>query len=273
MKRRPTLAVLMLLGILAPMAAQAAVNPVLTDTHTLNVGVYDQSSDITVSSTRDGDQKQDIDLERLGLDDEYLAFTASYRWRINDRWSVELAWFTFESDSSSVIEDTFTFDGQEFRVGANLDLTFSVDSFLLDAFYSVYKSDNAELRLGAGLHSFDFDLEFKASAGVDDVGVSGSFADEDLLAPLPNLRIDGLYAFSDRWSIYAGAGWLSANYGDYEGRYLFTNVKVAYRIIDGLSLALGYQIVDTDVTYSGSRREIDVETDYHGPTAYLSYSF
>ena len=266
-------AALWLLGALVPVLAQGAVNPVLTDTHTLRVGGYSQESDITISSTRDGGQEQELDLGELGLDEEHFAFTASYQWRFGERWSMELSWFSFQSDGSRTIEETFTFDGEEFRAGAKLALDFSVDSLLLDAFYSVYKSDNAELRIGGGLHAFNFSADLAASAEIGDIGASGTVADEELLAPLPNLRIDGLYAFSPRWSLYAGVGWLSANYGDFEGGYLFANTRLAFRVTDGFSLAIGYQVVDTDVTYNASRREVAFKSEYYGPTAYLSYSF
>jgi outer membrane receptor for ferric coprogen and ferric-rhodotorulic acid len=144
---------------------------------------------------------------------------------------------------------------------------------LLDVFYSVYKSDTAELRIGGGLHAFDFEVELAADAFIGDASASRVAADEQLLAPLPNLRFDGLYALSPRWSVSGGMGWLSVTYDDYEGSYVFADIKTDYRITDGFSLGIGYRLVDTDIKAEGSRRDLSFNSEYHGPTAYLSYSF
>ncbi|GAB5449938.1 MAG: hypothetical protein Hals2KO_02660 [Halioglobus sp.] len=253
--------------------ASWAGNPALEDPHTLVLGAFFQNSDSKISSTRTGSESRELDLEGLGADDQYVSFMAGYQWRFAERWALLVTGYTFNADGSSVIEDTFTFDGEEFEAGASLETEISVDTLLVDVLFSLYKSDNAEFRLGGGLHAFRFDVEFQASAFVGENSVSGSVADEQLLAPLPNLRADATLALSPRWSIYGGVGWLSAEVDDYDGSYVFANARTDFRVTDRFAVGIGYRLVDTDVTYTSSRREVVFNTTYDGPTAYLTYSF
>ncbi|MCR9104741.1 MAG: hypothetical protein NXI15_05565 [Gammaproteobacteria bacterium] len=272
MKRFLTMLTTALLLSALPSLADAT-HPALNDTHYFQGGVFSQSAETTVSASRDGEPGSSIDLDNLDVDDNYLSWTLAYQWRFADRWSLNILGHTFDTDGSTRITDSFEFDGTAFEAGASLDSEFSVDALLIDVFYSVYRSDQAELQLGIGLHAFDFSVSFDAAVFAGDLATSRTAAADDLLAPLPNIRLHGVYALTPKWAIYGGVGLLSANAGDYDGRYLFGSVKTDYRITDRFAVGVGYEVVDVDLTYAPSSREVVFDVQFYGPTAFVSYSF
>ena len=68
-------------------------------------------------------------------------------------------------------------------------------------------------------------------------------------------------------------GWLSANYDEYEGGYLFARMRANYRISDRFSLSLGYHYTDVDFTRDTRDKEIEFNTQFSGPAVQLSYGF
>lgn len=249
------------------------MHPALTDTHTFRVGGYYQKSDTSIGARRADSGGDEIDLDDLGIDESSMTWMLGYRWRINDRWSLALGASQFDIDGRVQADKTFEFNGQEFEAGAMLESEFDLKTYMADVMYSVYKSDQAELLLGGGLHAFDYDIKFTGTLTLEDESLSQAVSADDLMAPLPNLRMRGFYAISPRWSIDATLGWMSANIDNWDGDYLYANVSTDYRITDRFGLGLGYQGVSVDVTHKGSRIDSSLDISYYGPTVYLEYGF
>ena len=95
----------------------------------------------------------------------------------------------------------------------------------------------------------------------------------DILAPLPNIRAQGFYAITPRWAVSGAVGWLSANYGDYDGGFTYFHGRTLYRFTERFGVGVGYQYVDVDVEHDGERGNSGFDIQFSGPTASLSYSF
>jgi len=108
---------------------------------------------------------------------------------------------------------------------------------------------------------------------VGDGEVTGSRANDDLMAPLPNLRVQGFYALSSRWAVTGTLGWLSLNYEEYEGSFAYIHTRVTYRMTERFGVALGYQYLDMDFSVDRDRGEAGVDINFNGPSMHLSYSF
>ena len=196
-----------------------------------------------------------------------------YRWRFADRWALFLNANTYDVDGEAEISESFEYEGNTFEAGLKLESAFTADSYIIDILYSVYKNDRAELMLGGGVHALDFDISFKGTAFIGDESRSETVSSDDLLAPMPNLRATGFYAFSPKWSAQGTVGWLSVNVDDWDGDYAFLNLRTDYRFAKRFGVGIGYQITDVDVTYSGKRFEHTYDIQYDGPTLYLEYGF
>ena len=82
--------------------------------------------------------------------------------------------------------------------------------------------------VGVGVHVADIDVKISGEVEVAGEKRSLGEGDADLIAPLPNLYVYGAYAFTDRFVLRYGGGWLSMSYDDYDGSLVFANAFLEY---------------------------------------------
>ncbi|MEE4251900.1 MAG: hypothetical protein V2I38_15045 [Alcanivoracaceae bacterium] len=242
--------------------------------HILGVGAAYQKADAEVRASVANLPEVGLDLDDLGMDDSYTSWALEYRWRFAQKWVLVAMAYTFEEDGNRSIERDFNFDGIEFKAGAALDTSMSIDTYILDVLYQVYRSDRGEILLGGGFHAFDLDVALRSRAFVGDIEAENNSGSSDLLAPLPNLRAQGHYRFGDKWGASLSVGWLSANYDEYEGSFIYVHPRLGYWISDRWAASLGYQYVDIDLTRDqSSNRETALDATFTGPTLLVNYRF
>ncbi len=241
--------------------------------HVLMVGATWQDADVELSATRGRLPGAKLTLSDLGLDNNYTSWMAEYRYRINDRWSLSVGAFTFEVDGSREVARDFNFDGVEFEAGASLDTDLGVDTYMIDLMYNVYQGQRSAILLGGGLHAFDLSADLSARVFIGEEERSGRAAGDSVLAPLPNLRGQWFYALSPKLSVLATAGWLSANYDDFDGEFVYAHGRLHYAFGSGIGLSAGYQFTSIDLTEDKSNGENSYELEIQGPTLQLTYSF
>ena len=95
----------------------------------------------------------------------------------------------------------------------------------------------------------------------------------ELLAPLPNIRLQGFYALDSRWSLNGSLGWMSANIDEWSGDFLYLSGRVQFRFTDRLGVALGYQFTDVDVRRKQRNRQSEYDLEFSGPSLQLTYGF
>ena len=255
--------------------AQEPVHPYLdpSNKHIILLGATSQTADATISSARRGKPGVDLDLDDLGTDDRYDSWMAEYRYRFNENWGIAVGAYTFEVDGNRTADRDFDYDGVEFKAGVSLDTELEVDTYIIDLMYTAYRGERAELLLGGGLHMFDFSASIRGSVFVGDQQASRESASDDLLAPLPNLRMQGFYAFTPHLAGLATLGWLSADYEDYEGDFRYLHARLHYGFDNGLGLAVGYQYTDVDVSERTSTKTTSFDIEFSGPSVQLTYAF
>ena len=263
---------LALTGMGLPALAEP-IHPQLTAKHTFILGGFRQSVDGELYAQADGRPKRIIDFDDLDIDDTETTFMGEYRYRLNDKWMFTVGAFQFDTDGSIEAANEFEYDGVVFEAGANLNTNLKVDTYMVEALYSVYKTDRAQIYLGGGLHMFDFSAAIEARVFVEDQERTGGQASDDILAPLPNLRAQGFYAITPKWAVTGAFGWLSANYGDYSGAFTYVHARTMYRLTERFGVGVGYQYVDVDLEVDRPHGEGGFDIQFHGPTAYLAYSF
>jgi hypothetical protein len=249
------------------------LHPQLAAKHTFLLGGYRQVVDGELYAQVDGGKKRAIDFGDLDLDNTDTSIMAEYRYRLNDKWLFAVAAYRFDSSGKAETSKEFEYDGVTFEAGASLRTGLEVDTFMIEALYSVYKTDRAEILLGGGLHMFDFNASIGARVFIGDQELSGEEGSDDILAPLPNLRAQGFYAITPKWGVTGVVGWLSANYSDYEGGFSYFHGRATYRFTERFGVGAGYQYVDVDVEHDGEHGNSGFDVQFSGPTASLTYSF
>ena len=252
-----------------------SANP-LNDTHIFRAGALHQDMDISGYVIRGDAPKVELDFDEVfGLDDSITSAFLMYQWRFSERWSLHATYSRLESDGGVVTSRDFNWNGQDYEAGLELESDFKLDTLLAVVNYSFIKDDRKELGAGFGVHAFDIDADVRLAARLEgeDGERSGSRTRSELLAPLPNLRVFGTYLFTERWSIAGSAGWLSFNYDDFDGDYLFLNLTTEYRFTPRFGVGLAYQVSEIDVTNDSNSSEKSFDIDLNGPSIYLTYGF
>lgn len=241
--------------------------------HVFSAGFTRQSTDATIGAAADGLAPIEITLDDLGIDDQDSSYYFEYRYRLKPRWSLFAGAYSFSGKGGRTSSRDFTYDGVEFTAGSELVADFSVDAYIFDVLYSVYRSDTLEIMLGGGVHTLDLGVDIGGQVFVGDQSTDFRQAGTTLLAPVPNFRGSATWAFSENFGMSFVGGWLSANVDDYEGSFSYAHLRAHYRMKRGFGAALGYQITDVDVTEKRTRGDLLYNIQLDGPTLTLTYSF
>ena len=260
-------------SLLLSMTAQAE-HPLLEKRNALYLGAFDQTLSADLGAQRDDLPSDIIEIDDIGVDDDDVSWMLEYRHRFSDRWSLTAAAYRYRNSGGTVLEESFNFDGVEFTAGLETRSRLEIDTYILDAMYSMYTTDNTEIAIGGGLHALDNFASIRAIGSIDGNEVfDTSEAGSSLLAPLPNLRATAFHAFSDRFATMVTLGWLSANVDEYEGSFGYAHVRAQYQIYKGLGIALGYQAVEVDITRNLDNGKDTFDLGFDGVTAALTYTF
>lgn len=246
----------------------------IEDTHRFRLGVYEQDVDVTAAVTKDPLPEIDINFDKvLGLEESGTTAFLSYNWRFKEKWSLNAFYSKMEVDGKKIATKDFNYNGEEYTAGVLLETDFGLDTYLIAANYSFIRDDRKEFGVGLGLHAFDIDSTIGATVGVDGQEQAGNRTNSQITAPLPNLRAYGTFLITDRWEISAAAGWLSFNYEDFGGDYLFLTAFTEYRFTEHFGIGLSYQIAEIDVTHKDNQGREEFNIDLLGPSIYLTYGF
>ena len=246
----------------------------IEDTHRFRLGVYEQDVDVTSSVTKDPLPEIDINFDKvLGLEDSNTTTFLSYQWRFTENWSLLAFYSQMDATATKIATEDFNYNGEEFTVGARLDTDFGLDTYLFAASYSLIRDSRKEFGVGFGLHVFAIETTIAAKVGVKGAALEDARTSATVTAPLPNLRVYGTYLLTDKWEVSAAAGWLSLNYEDYDGSYLYLTAFTEYRIAKNFGMGVSYQIAEIDVTEDDGNSKKKFEMDFLGPSIYLTYGF
>ena len=245
----------------------------MANKHTFILGFYDQDVDAGIFSRKANGQSIAVDTDKLGIGEAKTDWTFEYRYRLTDKWVLSASVYNYNGGTSVFVSQEFEFDGVVFEAGAELKTSTDIDTYMFDALYEVYGSDRAQLLVGGGLHLFDISSSIKTRVFAGDENQTAARAGNDLLAPLPNLRLQGFYAFSPKWAVVTTLGWLSFNYDEYDGAFTYVNVRATYQIGKGFGAGLGYQYTDMDFTRTNDSGKAGIDAQLNGPSVYLAYRF
>ena len=261
-------------SIATSIAAVAADGPYPRRTHEFTVGATRQVAASRVLASVPDLPAAEIDLEDLDVDGDHDSWYAEYSWRFGERWLLEAFAYQYEDSGRITLTRDFNYDGVAFTAGAVVDSTLEIDTYAVDVLYAVHQSPRAELLLGGGIHTLRLGAAFDGVVTAANNSQTFSTASDELLAPVPNLRARGTFAFSDRFGADLTIGWLSAAVDDYDGSFGYAHARLRCRLGERSSVSVGYQFTTVDVSREpGNGREQKFDVDLHGPSLQLHGAF
>jgi hypothetical protein len=144
-----------------------------------------------------------------------------------------------------------------------------LDLYVINLSYNFYRSRRASFGVGLGIHLADVDLGITGSVN----GVTVASGDADVLAPLPNLYVNGAYAFTEKILLRYGGGGFSLTYSDWDGTLLFANAFLEYWPWQYVGFGAGYRYIDAEVDYDPGHKKEEYDFTLPGPVFYVTAGF
>ena len=225
------------------------------------------------SSTKDGRPKTTLDLDDLGLDENLVTPVFGAHFNFGKKWTLRLDYFGYHDDAKTTAEFDFEFDDEVVTVGAKLDSSLDLDVYVINLAYNLYSTERAKFGVGLGVHLADIDLKISSQATVGGIVQPEQEDSIDYTAPLPNLYVAGAYAFTDRFLLRYGGGWMSLNYSDYDGQLFFANAALEYWPFQHAGLGVGYRYIKVDIDYDPGHKKEEYDVRLPGPMIYAIFGF
>lgn len=266
-----------LTALLIP-AISNANNLSLSDTFQFNIGGYKVNTNTSVyteayNNSGETIASESLDLDDLALDSDHSSYWLNASWRFAEDWSVMFEYFGYsESGRQRADQDRQLFE-KTFLDGAQLDSQFDMDIVSLSVLYQLLRTEQSNLELGFGLHSFDASLQLDGTIEGD---AGNSYQGQEratLLAPLPNLMLQGRYVFTDQLSVQARIGWLSLSMDEYSGDLIRAGFNLDYRPFQHVGLGLGYNYSDINAKEENRFTLLKYDIEFSGPLLYLQLGF
>jgi len=116
----------------------------------------------------DGNEVTIIDFDRIGLKDTDSSYWLSFNWRsANSHWGAWFGSWQFDVVGSREWQDSLPL-GEEIPVGASVTSDFDARWYILEATYSLYRSETVDTGIGFGFHTVDLDTTVTARFQVGD---------------------------------------------------------------------------------------------------------
>ena len=252
------LAVLM---VLAAYAGPLAFADDRRETFALRAGLLFFTAEGSFASVKEGGRPIYVDLDTVGINDDDRNLFASAIWNIADRWVLRLDAFGFHNDGARVADRDFQFDETVVSKGARVEGELDLEIYMMNFGYRFIDRERWELGAGLGVHYISLDYAFRAGVGTP--GGSGvtlvEGGSKERLTDKLGLTLDG--------------GYLSANYGDYEGRIYFMRGALEYDFSDHFGVGAGYWKTDFDVDRDTGKKFESYNVNLPGPQIYLKARF
>jgi len=270
----PCIVVIICLGCPGAWASEQYSNSALHHYISVYGGAHFYQADAKFSSSKDDRPKATIDLDDIGMDEDYISPVFGTHVNFGKELTMRLDYFGYHDDAKKKAEFDFDFGDEVIKVGAQLDSSLDLDVYVINMAYNFYSTERAKFGLGIGVHLADFDLRISSKTSVEgEIGLVKQEDSIDLTAPLPNLYVAGAYAFTEKCLLRYGGGWMSLNYDDYDGQMIFVNAVLEYWPFQHAGIGIGYRYFDVEIDYDPGHKKEKYDVQLPGPMTYVIFGF
>ena len=230
-------------------------------TFTIGLSWSDVSTDLRLDSKRFG-VGTDLSLEDdLGLDDGVYGIDAKFEWQFARRHRLFASWLDLSRDDQNTVTRDLQLGDLLIPVSATTIVEFDVTDWRIGYTYYPWLRERWALGISAGVRV----LDIKLAAGIDsffgDIDLEFTSEEADIVGPLPFLGFEYRYMFDQKRRFTAGAGWLEAKVGDYDGSQWIVDAAIESLVGRhwGWGASVGYSTVDVNTEDDDFRGKVELE--------------
>ena len=202
----------------------------------------------------------------LGLDSSDTVFRVDGYLKFSDRHRIDFSLFDLSRDASEQITRDIQWGDTLFTIDTTIETDLSLEIYKLAYTYSFVRTETGYVGATAGLYVADSKASLEeATLGMAEVG--------ELTAPLPVIGLRGEYSLSDRWSLRASGEFFFIEYDNVDGSLVDIYAGLDYRVLENLSIGLGFNSVTIDVDASQNDFEGGLDWQYSGGLLFLKFDF
>jgi len=212
----------------------------------------------------------------FGVDRNSSGLWAGAEWRFAPRHRVGFVYSSFKLEGSRTATRNIQIGDEVYPAGATVSAQLKINIVPVTYSYSIYKRDDRELALTAGLHwsHVKFSAQGSASAGAFDVSNDTS-AKANLPLPLFGVRYE--HYFGRDWSVGAQAAYFQLKYEKApvkaDGSLWSARVNAEYRLTRNLGVGVAIEAFSIEAEASQDDWKGGLEYSYWGPQIYLTARF
>lgn len=230
----------------------------------LGVGAFFANSDAKVF-LRSGTVVIPIDLEAdLSLDDTEVSVPVDLVWRFGPFHRLEFGYFQLKRSGAGDLVIPVTVGDVTFAAGETVQSSFDTTIYKVGYAFSLIHDSQKELSLFGGVHVTD--VSYRSTDGTQT-------ASSDTTATLPILGADLTVNFTDKLSLNAELQFFSMDFNRYSGSLLNFGFSGQYRLLDKLSVGVGYRFYKQDIDSGDEDFFGNYRFEYRGPVVNVRARF
>ena len=186
-------------------------------------------------------------------------------WRPSQKHGVGFASFSVRRDSDLIAIDR---NFGDLSVDGRASLQDDTRFYTLAYNYTLFQDSRAFLFASFGINAIDLKYDFDAFGvlSIDgDPVASGAYSESlEQFAPIPMIGLDALFAITDKWSFGARATFVAGEVSDVRALILESRIRAKYDFNDNVSLLIGLNYFDGDVTLNDTDRKTEINYGFEG---------
>ena len=249
------------------LAAPAAAQSVDGDQFSLSLGVFITDRDTNARFDSAADTGTPTDFEKdLGLDSSDTVFRVDGYVRFSERHRADFSVFDLSRKSSKQIDRDIQWGDELYSIDTQIKSDFDLAIYKAAYTYSFLQGDSGYLGATIGLYVADTRVSLaEENIGQAEVG--------EITAPLPVIGLRGEHKLSDRWTFRASGEFFVVEYDNIDGSLVDLYAGFDYRVMDKMSVGIGFNSVSLDVDATKSAFEGAFDWQYSGGLVFLKFNF
>lgn len=238
------------------------LHPMMSDRFYLSAGALWAESNVTANlNTGAVGLGTFIDFEDdVGLKETNLIGLFSFRWRMSERWLLDVEYFSLDRDNEKEISRTLDWGDLNVPVNASVRSTFDIQDTRVSVGYSFFRRPDKEIGIGLGAHVT------KLGASLSTANFGSQRASQS--APLPVATMYARMALTDRWLLSVRIDRLSLDTGDVDGNIFSSATDFVYQPWRHFNISLGYREINYEISSASEDWRGKAQIRQSGP--YLS---